>query len=94
MPSEPKKIKEAVAEIRAERPMTFAKAWNVARTKHPELFGVSPGGEPANVALARPDSDFAYKQAIGIINAEAPYIELRAEDVDELERQVAAGLWD
>jgi hypothetical protein len=90
-------VKAEVAELQKVNPkLRFAQAWELVRKKHPDLFGASPGTDSrAGVAAsARPGSYFAQMQALGIVNAEAPYIELRAEDAEELERQVAAGLWD
>jgi hypothetical protein len=80
-------IHAELVSLQQEENLTFQDAWNRLKRRRPDLFralGVAAG---ANVRLVKCDDDSPGDD-------DSPdYIMIRAEDADELEAEVAAGLW-
>jgi hypothetical protein len=68
--------------LQQEENLTFQAAWDTLKRKKPELFRALGQAANSNAKL------------IKCVESSDDYIMLRADDADELEGEVAAGLWN
>lgn len=78
-------IHAAAAALQRECGLSFEEAWKAIKARRPELFERLMREAEGGLEVQSP-------KRIWAVN-DASYIMLRAEDADELERQVASGLW-
>jgi hypothetical protein len=81
-------IHAAVGELQRSDGLTFQEAWRAVKQKRPELF--------SRLLREASGESTPLKKIYGVAEHDSPerdYIEIRAEDSDELERQVASGMW-
>jgi hypothetical protein len=81
--SRAQRVIHAACEKLQEEGLTFQAAWDTVKRQRPELFA----------ALIQAADPLATARVVKAVNYSPDYIMLRAEDADQLERKVAAGLW-
>jgi len=88
-----RELKDAVDDLRSFYPgMNTSQLFSLARQQNPALFVKAArieNGETPKARLVRGVNDYWWTRR----PSREDYIMIRAEDADELERQVAAGWW-